>query len=53
LDCQPGNALDAACFLRFGNATADELARLRYHNAIRYQRSRQSGGEPVAGLILV
>jgi hypothetical protein len=48
-----GNARYAACFLCFGYAAADDLAPLRYHHAIRYQWSRQSCGERVAGLILV
>jgi hypothetical protein len=53
LDGQPGDALDATGFLRFGDASADDLTPLRYHNAISYQRSRQSRREPVADLILV
>jgi hypothetical protein len=53
LDCQPGNARYAACFLCVGYATAEDLAPLRYHHAASYQWPRQSRGEPVACLIPV
>ncbi|MBV6433051.1 MAG: hypothetical protein IANPNBLG_03216 [Bryobacteraceae bacterium] len=52
-DAQPGSALRAARFLRFGDASGDRLSAARHYEAVDYQRLNESAGEDVARLVVI